>query len=280
MKALKAAVLIGVLLVAATGQARRPRPQPNAGLDLHKIPPRMRPMVNLRDAGKLSGLPLGRVFRSDDPRTRPYRTCERLRKLGIRTIVKLNAHQSRLDFNFRPRWRRGACGLQELAVALPYGRTRGAARMNINKLTARVGTRRRRRVQRYMKTQIRLMLLHLARLKNRQFPVLIHCSLGRDRTGVVVALLQLLAGADRPAVERDYLESGRNVGGTSVHAARRIARRLSPADRYLRSELRLDRRTVTRLKRLFHGPGRRLVRTPAARSSTTKPETGGPPPAR
>lgn len=277
MKALKAAVLIVLLFFASPGEARKPRPRPAAGPALHKIPPRMRPMVNLRDAGRLSGLPLGRVFRSDDPRTRPYRTCQRLRKLGIRTIVKLNAHQNRLDFNYKPRWRRGPCGIKELAVSLPYGRTRGAARMNIYKLVAKVRTPRRRRVQRYLKTQIRLMLLHLARLKNRQLPVLFHCSLGRDRTGVVVAILQLLAGASRSAVERDYLESGRNVGGTSVHAARRIARRLSPVNRYLRSELRLNRRTVTRLKRLFRAPAPGPGPGPARRSSTTKPPAGGPP---
>ena len=38
-------------------------------------------------------------------------------------------------------------------------------------------------------------------------PLLVHCAAGRDRTGVVVALLMLLAGNDKESVVRSYMES-------------------------------------------------------------------------
>lgn len=42
--------------------------------------------------------------------------------------------------------------------------------------------------------------------------VVVHCSAGKDRTGVLVALAALLAGADRGAVEEDFLYSNHAAG--------------------------------------------------------------------
>jgi protein-tyrosine phosphatase len=54
-------------------------------------------------------------------------------------------------------------------------------------------------------------------------PVLVHCTAGKDRTGVLVALLLLLLGVPRQDAIRDYLRSdvfGKNlrVGGSVIHA--------------------------------------------------------------
>ncbi len=38
-------------------------------------------------------------------------------------------------------------------------------------------------------------------------PVLIHCQAGKDRTGIVSALIQLLMGVEREIIVRDYLKS-------------------------------------------------------------------------
>jgi len=52
-------------------------------------------------------------------------------------------------------------------------------------------------------------------------PVLVHCRAGKDRTGLVIALLLLLAGVERDDVITDYLRTGSNL--------RRIAARRLPA---------------------------------------------------
>lgn len=44
-----------------------------------------------------------------------------------------------------------------------------------------------------------------------QFPVLIHCTSGKDRTGVVVAALLTIAGIDRSIIIEEYLLSDGNV---------------------------------------------------------------------
>ena len=38
-------------------------------------------------------------------------------------------------------------------------------------------------------------------------PLLIHCQAGKDRTGILIALLQMIADADREEIIRDYLAS-------------------------------------------------------------------------
>lgn len=43
--------------------------------------------------------------------------------------------------------------------------------------------------------------------------VLVHCSAGKDRTGVAVALILLAVGVDRDAVLADYAQSSVNLGG-------------------------------------------------------------------
>ena len=44
-------------------------------------------------------------------------------------------------------------------------------------------------------------------------PYLIHCSLGKDRAGFVCAIVESLAGASWPEIERDYMLSFRNYFG-------------------------------------------------------------------
>lgn len=44
-------------------------------------------------------------------------------------------------------------------------------------------------------------------------PVLVHCTAGKDRTGVVIALALLAAGVDRGQVVRDYEATGANLAG-------------------------------------------------------------------
>jgi protein-tyrosine phosphatase len=44
-------------------------------------------------------------------------------------------------------------------------------------------------------------------------PALVHCSIGKDRTGFVSALVQLVAGASRQQVLDDYFDTNNYIGG-------------------------------------------------------------------
>ena len=50
-------------------------------------------------------------------------------------------------------------------------------------------------------------------------PVLVHCTAGKDRTGIVVALALEAAGVDRTAVVADYTQSALNLDGTWISEA-------------------------------------------------------------
>lgn len=51
----------------------------------------------------------------------------------------------------------------------------------------------------------------------RNYPLLYHCSAGKDRTGVMTALLLELLGTPRHVIMDDYLESQRNSAKLKVH---------------------------------------------------------------
>lgn len=52
--------------------------------------------------------------------------------------------------------------------------------------------------------------------ESRQRPILVHCTAGKDRTGLVIASALLTAGVDRQAVIADYMESALNLDGVWV----------------------------------------------------------------
>lgn len=58
--------------------------------------------------------------------------------------------------------------------------------------------------------QVRALLEHL--LKPKNLPVLIHCSAGKDRTGVLVGLIQQILGVSFETVMEDYLKTDEHLG--------------------------------------------------------------------
>lgn len=72
---------------------------------------------------------------------------------------------------------------------------------------------------------------------------LVHCSAGKDRTGVVIALLLTAIGIDRAVIVDDYLESGRRRNPRIVECTRDLlAARLgvAPSDRALNALTGVD----------------------------------------
>ena len=57
--------------------------------------------------------------------------------------------------------------------------------------------------------------------------VLVHCSAGRDRTGMISSLLLANAGVDADDVVADYAESVRAMAGTAAHGGPTLDRQAS-----------------------------------------------------
>lgn len=60
---------------------------------------------------------------------------------------------------------------------------------------------------------------------------LVHCTAGKDRTGLVIALARLAAGESASSVIQDYAQSGPHVHGVRVEHAESIAVGASDAER-------------------------------------------------
>ena len=57
----------------------------------------------------------------------------------------------------------------------------------------------------------------LVEMTERKGPYLIHCSYGKDRTGVVIAILQALCGATYQEIEDDYMLSYKNLHNINMN---------------------------------------------------------------
>lgn len=53
-------------------------------------------------------------------------------------------------------------------------------------------------------TALRTILSHLANCSSTPLPMIIHCSAGKDRTGVIVMILLLLAGCSKDLIAKEY----------------------------------------------------------------------------
>jgi len=83
------------------------------------------------------------------------------------------------------------------------------------------------------KGQVRQLVNHI--LNNTDHATLIHCAAGKDRTGVMVALLQLVAGSARKDIEYDYLASGGNMSLKKINAFINVIDQHNGIKKYLKS---------------------------------------------
>ena len=60
--------------------------------------------------------------------------------------------------------------------------------------------------------------------KPEVYPVLVHCTLGKDRTGLVVLLVALLCRASEEGVRRDYVRSGVELESEREDREREVAK--------------------------------------------------------
>lgn len=144
---------------------------------------------NLRDLG---GLPAadgivrrGMIYRSDFPGF-ALRDPEILTSLGLRTVVDLRG-SAEIEFECVP-W--AESGIDHVVCALSAGRESSWHAKYSGYLTHRPAA---------VVDAVRAIMRDLAR------PALFHCAAGKDRTGVIAALLLEVLGVDDATIVADYV---------------------------------------------------------------------------
>jgi protein-tyrosine phosphatase len=186
-------------------------------------------LLNLRDLG---GLPIdeggetrfGRLLRSDSPHQLDEAGARALADAGVRTVIDLRTASERAD---RPNLLASVANMECVVAPIfeddhefPPGLTT-ATDVYCWWL-------------RDLGTGVKAAVSGIA--DARSAPILVHCHAGKDRTGVVVAIVLLLAGVDTDAIADDYALSG-------VQLAEMLAR-----DRVSAVERGMD---AVRVERLF-----------------------------
>ncbi len=151
-------------------------------------------VVNARDLG---GLPLvaggsvgcGAVFRGP-PLILSKEGCDEAARLGVRTLIDLRVSGER---DARPDAPCVAPERVHAPLPIPYGLGPSDYLADLHE-----------------KKSIAIAFRALG--DPAAYPVYLHCTYGRDRTGVVIALWLLALGASRETVMQDYLRSGASVG--------------------------------------------------------------------
>ena len=160
---------------------------------------------NFRDVG---GLPAatgtvreGVLFRSDGLHRLGEAGRAELRELGVGIVIDLrDENEARLmpdDLH----------GLDVEVLSLPVfegsGASQGSGGISLDALYERIVTQHA--------SVVVSALREIASAGERS--VVVHCTAGKDRTGVVVALALLAAGVDREAVIEDYARTESNLAG-------------------------------------------------------------------
>lgn len=180
------------------------------------IGPRLEGEPNFRDAAIPGFLEPGRVFRSGELSQLSAQDVEALS--GLRHVVDLRTARERSEAPDRL-----PAGVEVLALPIDPRGSEG------RRVFLRLALRRQdfdgfmhQHYQRSLfehSAQVGEVFRVLARAEG---PVLVHCTAGKDRTGVVIALLQGLLGASEDQVLENYLETN----GRMDERARSLGRRL------------------------------------------------------
>ena len=165
---------------------------------------------NFRDVG---GYPAeggtirsGKLFRSDGLASLGDEGRKTLRELGVGIVIDL-----RDDFEVEA-LPDDLAGLDVDLVRLPVFEGSAASQQT-------VGITLEALYERILTTHTDALIAALRRLAHSgDEAVLVHCTAGKDRTGIVVALALLAVGVDRQTVVADYAESEANLSGAWLDA--------------------------------------------------------------
>ncbi|MCW5253545.1 tyrosine-protein phosphatase [Streptomyces sp. SHP 1-2] len=154
---------------------------------------------NFRDAGGVGGLRTGVLYRSGALHAMSEKGARELAGLGVRTVVDL---RSRPEVADRPDALHGAA-ITHLHLPVFTEQRWPRDQMELYPSMAERSGR-----------AVLAVLRHLS--AGGEGPVLVHCASGKDRTGVVVALVQTLFGASEADTVADFVRSNTELG---LHAA-------------------------------------------------------------
>ncbi|MEV7215492.1 tyrosine-protein phosphatase [Kitasatospora cineracea] len=167
---------------------------------------------NFRDAGGTGSLPLGVLYRSGALDRLTPEGVRALHGLGVRTVLDL---RSTPEVTARPDALAGS-GIRYLHVPVFPEQRWPQEQAELYPLMGESAGRPAVAAVRQL-------------LAAERRAVLVHCASGKDRTGVVVALLQSLLGAPEAEVTADFLRSNAALGLTVAdpavpgHATRPVA---------------------------------------------------------
>ena len=159
--------------------------------------------------GHFNGLRKGIIFRSANPDTISRKDVNLLKSMGIKTIIDLRA-----SFEIKKR-NRHIDGIEIVSIPMDFERkTRESlypllSEKNPEEKILQVSN------SLYLEIldasgpvikQIADMLVY-----DRKGPILIHCQAGKDRTGIIIALIQMAMGADRRFIIESYMKSNEEI---------------------------------------------------------------------
>ncbi|NLN31897.1 MAG: tyrosine-protein phosphatase [Bacteroidales bacterium] len=171
-------------------------------------------VLNFRDAGglKLTGggtMRKGLIYRSASPDRISGRDFKKLQALGIKTIADL---RDPAEFSKR---KVKIPGISIINLPLSFESVTRERLRPLMKRSYDPGAINRVINGLYIDIvdAVRPVLGRTAELilETDNTPLLIHCQAGKDRTGVLSALFQMIAGAERDEIIRDYMASNESM---------------------------------------------------------------------
>ncbi|MGW4895619.1 tyrosine-protein phosphatase [Kitasatospora sp. NPDC004240] len=156
---------------------------------------------NFRDAGGIGTLRRGVLYRSGSFHTLTPEGAQRLKDLGLRTVIDL---RSSAELELWPDLRHG---LDHETLHLP---TLPADREDVDRPWPEDQISLYPFMAETAGPSITAVIRRLA--APGALPVVVHCAVGKDRTGLTIAVLQSLLGASDADVTADFLLSNAGLG--------------------------------------------------------------------
>lgn len=151
-------------------------------------------MMNLRDLGGYAAQDgkttlFGRLLRSDAPIGLPSEEIRVLTDLGIRTAIDLRSEE---ETQRRPCSLKDTAGIAYIPIPFVVGSRSPKTREEVPEIYLEIAA------------DFPAMRQIMCTISHAEGTVLFFCAAGKDRTGVVAALLLLLAGVERNDILADY----------------------------------------------------------------------------